>query len=319
VTLSVVIVNWNTRPLLVRCLNHLKGLKLPHDCEVFVVDNGSWDGSAEAVRGAFPQVKLLENNRNLGFAKANNQALRRCAGQYVLLLNPDCYPEEQAVQILLRALVDDPKVGIAGGALIHPNGRPQNAFGAAPTLATELLPKGVLQILLPRRYPSKRMSPVKPLEVEAVLGAFLMVRREALVQVGGMDEGYFLFLEETDWCLRMLKKGWKVIHVPNARALHLQGQSAEQDLGRARVEFNRSRYRFFAIHRGRLSWMALRAGILLKCVLNWLSSGVMARFPLARRQHWARRHEVDRLLLSWQLRGCPAGWGLDSRSSSYHS
>lgn len=143
-----------------------------------------------------------------------------------------------------------------------------------------------------------------------MLGAFVMVRRKAWVHVGGFDEAYFLFLEETDWCMRMRKSGWKVIHVPTARALHLLGQSAAKDLTRARVEYYRSRYRFFSSHRGRLSQNVLRVGIFIRTVMNWISSGVMAKFPFVGQGRWKRRHEVDRRLLQWHLRGLPDGWGL---------
>jgi GT2 family glycosyltransferase len=313
--LSIVIVNWNTRELILRCLDHLMGLDLPAPWEVWVVDNGSQDGSAQAVRAAFPQVNLVENGRNLGFAGANNQALERSRGNYLLLLNSDCFPEPGAITSLREAMIQDPRVGIAGGGLSHPDGRPQHAFGAAPTLATELLHKGLLQVLAPLRFPSKRQRPQAPMEVETVLGAFLMVRREAFLQVGGLDEGYFFFLEETDWCLRMRRAGWKVLHVPGARAMHLQGESTALDLANARVEFYRSRYRFFSIHRSAVSLALLRWGLLARGFVNWVSSGVLGGIPGAGWDSWRRRHEVDRAILLWHLKGCPEGWGLDRSSS----
>jgi GT2 family glycosyltransferase len=310
VCLSVVMVNWNTRDLTLRCLSHLLGLGLPEETEIWVVDNGSTDGSAEAIRTGFPRVGVLENDRNLGFARANNRALTRCRGRYALLLNSDCFPKPDAVSVLLGAMEKDPGVGIAGGALLHPDGRTQNSFGVAPSLITELLPKGLLQLFFPARYPSKRKPPSSDLEVEAVLGAFLMVRRSAWERVGGLDEGYFFFLEETDWCLRMRQAGWKVVHVPSARAVHLQGQSAGKDPAGARVEFYRSRYRFFARHRGRWALRALRAGMLLKGLTNWFSSGLLGHMPWRRREGWTQRHRVDRTLLMWHLKGCPEDWGL---------
>jgi len=313
--LSIVIVNWNTRELILRCLDHLLGLDLPAPWEAWVVDNGSEDGSARAIRAAFPQVNLVENGRNLGFARANNQALERSRGNYLLLLNSDCFPEPGAIPSLREAMIRDPRVGIAGGGLLHPDGRRQHAFGAAPTLATELLHKGLLQLLAPLRFPSKRKNPQAPMEVETVLGAFLMVRREAFLQVGGLDEGYFFFLEETDWCLRMRRAGWKVLHVPGARAVHLQGKSAALDLAGARVEFYRSRYRFFSIHRGAVSLALLRWGLLARGLVNCVSSGVLGGIPGAGWESWRRRHDVDRAILLWHLKGCPEGWGLDRSPS----
>jgi hypothetical protein len=313
--LSIVIVNWNTRDLVLRCLDHLLGLDLPAAREVWVVDNGSEDGSPGAIRAAFPEVNLVENPRNLGFAKANNQALARSRGKDILLLNSDCFPEPGAIPSLLQVMAHDRGVGIAGGGLLHPDGRIQNAFGAAPTLATEMLHKGLLQILAPRRFPSKRRRLQTPVEVETVLGAFLMVRREAFLAVGGLDEGYFFFMEETDWCLRMRRAGWKVLHVPGARAVHLQGQSTALDLAAARVEFYRSRYRFFSIHRGAISLTLLHWGLLARGVANWASSGLLGGIPGARWDSWRRRHGVDRAILLWHLKGCPESCGLSTSSS----
>jgi len=314
--LSVIIVNWNTRGLVLRCLTHLMGLGLPRESEVLVVDNGSTDGSPEAIRSSFPGVHLLKNSENMGFARANNQALSRAQGRYILLLNTDCFPERGAIEALIEAMESYPRAGIAGGALRHPDGRPQNSFGAAPTLATELIPKWLLQTFLPRRFRGKGRPVGAPFEVEAVKGAFLLVRREAWEQVGGLDESYFFFLEETDWCLRMRKAGWTVLHVPGAQAVHLQGRSAQGDLPGARVEFYRSRYRFFLLHRGQISSVMLRCGLLLKVVANWISSGFLAALSGGKGGRWKERHAVDGVLLRWHLNGCPDDWGLSKGIAS---
>lgn len=310
VVLSVVLVSFNTRELTLRCLENLFSLELPANTEVWVVDNASWDGSPQAISQAFPQVRVLCNERNLGFARAANMALRACGGEYALLLNTDCFPEKGAIEELLRILEERPQAGIAAGALVHPDGRAQNSFGRAPTLSTELFPKALLQVLWPSRFPSKRRPPEGPAEVESVVGAFLMARRRAWERVGLMDEGYFLFMEETDWCVRMRKAGWSVLHVPMARAVHLQGQSAAGDGVSARLEFYRSRYRFFTIHRGAWAGRALRAGLLLKAACNWACSGVLGLMPWPGARAWRQRHRLDRGILSWHLRGCPEGWGL---------
>ena len=310
VALSVVLVSFNTRDLTLRCLRHLYSLGLHPQMEVWVVDNGSSDNSASAVREAFPEVSLLSNDRNLGFARAANMALQRCAGRYALLLNTDCFPEPGAVEELLRAMEDRPRVGIAAGSLLHGDGRLQNSFGSAPSLWTELLPKGIVEVLCPSRFPSKRRPPMGPKEVESVVGAFLMAKRRAWEHVGLLDEGYFLFLEETDWCVRMRKAGWSVLHVPQARAVHLQGQSAAGQKAPARIEFYRSRYRFFSLHRGAWATRLLKAGLILKILWNWTWSGLLSRIPWPAARAWRDRHWVDRKLLSWHLRGCPEGWGL---------
>lgn len=313
VTLSVVLVSFNTRDLTLRCLEHLYSLELPSQSEVWVVDNGSQDRSAEEIREAFPRVQLLRNESNQGFSRAVNMVLQRCAGRFALLLNTDCFPEPGALRELLNVMETSPRVGIAGGLLLHSNGRPQNCFGRAPTICTELLPKAFLEFLWPSRFPSKRRPPAAPLEVESVLGAFLMVRREAWEEVGLLDEGYFFFMEETDWCVRMRKAKWSVLHVPKARAIHLQGSSAKGQGAAARIEFYRSRYRFFSLHRGKMATATLKWGLVLKVLWNWFFSGLLGRLPFSSGGFWQDRHRVDTRILMWHLRGCPQGWGLDRR------
>lgn len=228
----------------------------------------------------------------------------------MLLMNTDCFPQSGAISILIREMEADAKAGIAGGALLHPDGRLQHAFGVAPTLATELLHKGLLQAFLPGRFPSKRYPLKMTTEVESVLGAFLVVRRGAWEAVGGMDEGYFFFMEETDWCIRMRQSGWKVLHVPDARAVHLQGQSAQQELIGARLEYHRSRYRFFGKHRGAFALKVLRVGLFVRCLMNWAASWALGCLPWRGSGRWQSRHRVDQTILLWHLRGCPEGWGL---------
>ena len=314
ILLSVIIVNWNTRDLLLSCLEHLQTLSLPSDTEVRVVDNGSSDGSAEAVRASFPDVHLIENGRNLGFAAANNRVLERCRGRYALLLNTDCFPEHGAVERLIEYMENDPSAGIVGGALIHPDGRRQNAFGVAPTLLTELFFKGALETLFPKRYPSKRNPPSGPIDVEAVLGAFLLARRKAWEVAGTFDEGYYFFLEETDWCLRMRRSGFRVVHVPNARAVHLQGESAKKNPVGARIEYHRSRLRFFSIHRNSATVKALRTGLLIKSSINRAFSGIVRYLPGGDRESRKTRYEVNRAILSWYLKGRPDHEGLKAET-----
>ena len=194
--------------------------------------------------------------------------------------------------------------------MIHPDGRRQNAFGAAPTLLTELFFKGALETLFPKRYPSKRRPPSGPIEVEAVLGAFLLARRKAWEVAGTFDEGYYFFLEETDWCLRMRKSGFRVVHVPDARAVHLLGASAKKNPVGARIEFHRSRLRFFSIHRSKAAVKVLRTGLLIKSSINRIFSGIVRYMPGADRESKEIRHEVNRAVVSWYLKGCPDREGL---------
>jgi GT2 family glycosyltransferase len=308
--LSVIIVSWNTKALLLQCLESLCTALGTLEAEVFVVDNGSADGSPEAVKRAFPAVRVIENRTNLGFAKASNQALRQSQGTYLLLLNPDTHVNGGAIQNLLSFLAGHPEAGMAGAQLLNPDGSKQNSIANFPSLATELLNKSLLRWFFPETFPGKERTYEGPLEVDSVIGACMMVRREAAERVGWFDEDYFLFLEETDWCFRMKRAGWKIFYCPEARIYHFQGKSAELEKGRAKVEYHRSRYLFFRKNRGKGPWMVLHVGVFLKLVAEVLSLGLFVLLTFFSRRRWRRKFLIAFYLLTWHLRLCPQTMGL---------
>jgi GT2 family glycosyltransferase len=310
VDVSIIIVNWNTKPLLVPCLRLIDRASEETKIEIFVVDNGSIDGSSEAVKEEFPGVTLIANPMNFGFSKANNQGIRLSKGKYVLLLNPDTQLRGGAVDVLKGFMNDHPEAGVAGAQLLNSDGSKQNSIANFPSLATELLNKSLLRWLLPNQFPGKEREYTHPIEVDSVIGACMMVRREAIERVGLLDEDYFLFLEETDWCYRMKKAGWKVYHVPHAEVYHFQGKSAEREKKRAKVEYYRSRYIFFKKHRGPWQLFVLRVGLFTKLVLECLSMTVACMMTGFTVRRWKSRLKNYAYLLRWHLRGCPEGMGL---------
>ncbi len=315
IDLSVVIVNWNTCDLLRNCLRSLldqvEGLSL----EVFVVDNGSSDGSVAMVREEFSSATVIENGRNLGFARANNVALRRSSGRFWLLLNSDTVVKKGALEGLLRTMEQDSAIGVAGLQLLNEDGTLQNSVSNAPTLLTELGNKRLLRLLWPSRYPGKEQHYRVPLQVESVIGACLMVRREAAEEVGLLDEDFFFFLEETDWCVRMRKAGWQVVHDPRFTLYHLQGKSAGKVNVRARIEYWRSRYTFFRTHRVRWARGMLRAGLLLRVSVNLLAMTLANLLTCFTRPRLSNKQQVYAGILLWHLRGCPANGGLEKRAA----
>jgi GT2 family glycosyltransferase len=310
VDLSIIIVNWNTKNLLIQCLESIFRTAGEVDLEVFVVDNGSTDGSGRAVKERFPDVKVIENQRNVGFARANNQALRISKGKYLLLLNPDAQVKGKVIEELISFMEAHSKVGISGVQLLNPNGSKQNSIANFPSLTTEFLNKSLLRRLFPKKFPGKEREDSEPIEVDSVIGACLMVRRDALEQVGLLDEDYFLFLEETDWCYRMRRAGWKVYHVPQAEVYHFQGKSAEQEKKRAKVQYYRSRYHFFKKNRGTWQWFVLLIGLLIKLMLELVLTGIGNLFTLFAIQDWKERFSVYVHLLWWHLKFCPEEMGL---------
>jgi N-acetylglucosaminyl-diphospho-decaprenol L-rhamnosyltransferase len=245
-TLSVVIVSYNTRELLRLCLT---SVLRACPAEVTVVDNASSDGSAQMVQKGFPQARLIASEVNLGFVRANNLALRECHGDHVLLLNPDAEPREGALSILQGFLDSRPRAGAVGPRLVYGDGAMQHAAFRYPTFLQTYFdffpwPARLLQSTLNGRYPLTAYSD-RPFQVDFVLGACLMIRRAAMEQVGLLDERYFMYCEEMDWCKRLEKAGWGVWCEPRATVVHREAQSSRQTKWPSYVEKWRSRAIFY--------------------------------------------------------------------------
>ncbi len=280
------------------------------ETETLVVDNGSADGSAEAVRERFPWVELIALDENLGFARGNNVGLRRAKGRHALLLNSDTVVLPDALESCVRYLDAHPDVGVVGPQLLNPDRSKQNCIHNFPGLVSEIVPKGVLETLFPRRYPSKRYVHPEPIEVEAVLGACLFVRGSVLDDVGLMPEDYFFFLEETDWCFQIRRAGWKIVQVPTAHVIHIFGASTKKKLpAPTRIEYHRSLYHFFRKNRGPGMWFAAVALRLAKQFLYAVARAPVALFSARARGRW----QGDLRLLAWHLVGQPASWGLSGQ------
>jgi N-acetylglucosaminyl-diphospho-decaprenol L-rhamnosyltransferase len=239
--LSVVIVSWNTRELLARCLSSVlaagssaneatqRGSADRLSLEVMVVDNASADGSAQMVRERFPKVGLLANTENLGFARANNQMVPSCAGRYVLLLNPDTVVDPGALQALVAFMDEHPTAGAAGARLLNEDGSLYPSCQPAPSLPREFWRLFHLDAVWPlARYRMEQWDATTPREVDVVQGACLILRRAMLDQVGLLDEDYFIYSEEVDLCHRLRKRGWQLWWVPQAVVTHYGGQSTRQ-------------------------------------------------------------------------------------------
>lgn len=220
-TLSIVIVNWNTRRLLSNLLTSVFKYAPRVDFDVIVVDNASADDSQAMVAADFPNVKLLVNPSNLGFATAVNRGIRESSAQYVLLLNSDLLVLEGAIDAQLAFMEANPSTAICGGLLLNGDGNPDNAYGRFPsarTVLAELLPYSVGK---PNRIScDPAMDQAHAMTVDLVSGADLMARRAALDAIGLLDEQFFMYFEDADWCFRAKQLGWKVCYVPSVRYIH---------------------------------------------------------------------------------------------------
>jgi GT2 family glycosyltransferase len=276
--LSVIIVNWNTRNLLAQCLRLVYDTITSLEFEVFVVDNASQDDSVAMVKRLFPQVRLLENEENVGFARANNQALQDSRGRYVLLLNTDTFVREGTIEQMVAFMDAHPDAGVAGCRLYYPNGKLQPSCSSFPSLSTEFYLLTSLDRLLARspifgRYwmTCRDFNSVR--EVDVVMGAFMIVRRQAIEKAGLLDETFFMYSEEVDWCYRIRRNGWKIYYVPHAEATHIWGGSVQHNEAEMVVEMYKSRTAFFRKHYGSLSaW-------LLKLLLVGASASRLVLLP----------------------------------------
>lgn len=313
--ISIIIVNWNTKDFLINCIDSIYTTIKNLTFEIFVVDNGSSDGSAEAVKTKFPRIKLILNRSNLGYAKANNQALQEMKGTYAVLLNSDTQLTPRAIEVLVDFMDHNDKVGICGGQLLNADGSKQNSIANIPTLATELLNKSLLRRLFPSKYPGKEHTFKSPVEVDSVIGALMVVRKSAIDKVGLFDEDFFLFLEETDWCLKMKQNGWKVFHHPEAKVYHFQGQTAGRVHVRARIEYWRSRYIFFKKHYSFTISTILKAGLIIKLLVNLIFLCILILVSLFTYKKAREKLNLSFKILMWHLKGLPEGYGLNGKGS----
>jgi len=259
--LTIIIVSWNVRDLLRRCLESVETDGL--ETEIIVVDNASSDGSPDMIRAEFPHVHLIANEENRGFTVANNQGLAISQNQYLLLLNPDTEVVADALAIMVRYMDAHPEVGALGPQLRYSDGSLQPSRRRFPTFATALVESTVVQEFwkdnrfLHRFYMTDTPDDAIQ-EVDWVVGASLLVRRSAYEQIGGLDEGFFMYSEELDWCKRIKDAGWHVIYLPIATVIHHEGKSSEQVVPARHIHFQSSKVRYFRKHHGPLQSGALR-------------------------------------------------------------
>lgn len=275
VRLSVIVVSWNVSNLLDVSLSTLKRDIEGIDAEVFVVDNASADGSAEMVRSRHPWVRLIANDSNLGFAAANNQALKLCTGEYILLLNPDTEVIQGAIPALIAFLEREPRAGVVAPQLINSDGSIQRSCRAFPTFLAMLYELMGLSKMFPEHpaFGSYKMLDFNHDELRPVdqpEGACLLLRSRVIEEVGTLDEGFFMLFEEVDWCYRIKQAGWEIWFYPAAKVVHHYGQSIKQVKARMILSSHRGLYRFWSKHYARGRWYF---GIFVYCgliSLAWL-------------------------------------------------
>lgn len=267
--ISVIIVNWNTKEMLLDCLKSLTKQNISYTNEIIVVDNGSTDGSQEAVRAAFPDVQIIENNANLGFAKANNIGILKSRGRYVCLINSDVIVMDNCLQHLMTFMDSNTKIGIAGPKILNPNLTLQNSCRSLPTLWNNLSPAlGLDKIFKNMPFFSgvnmRFFDHRSVRKVEALAGCCLIIRKTALDQVGLFDEQYFIYFEETDLCKRFGQAGWDIVFCPDASIIHHHGASSAKDPARFNIEQMKSQMKYWKKYNSRITLIIFQFILLLQ-------------------------------------------------------
>ncbi|MGW8181955.1 MAG: glycosyltransferase family 2 protein, partial [bacterium] len=292
--LSAVIVNWNTGALLKTCVASVvaeqERLENP-GFEIILVDNASSDGSIRPVREAFSSVKIIENSENLGFARATNQGIRCSKGHYILLLNPDTEVRPQALDRLIHFLDTEPSAGAVGAMLLNPDGSLQISAYPEPTVFREAWRLFHLDSFWP--VGSYRMSGWRkdvPRKVDVLMGACILVRKEALEQCGLLDESFFIYSEDQDLCRRLRSGDWGLFWEPRAKVVHHGGQSTRQVKGEMFLRLYREKVAYFRRHHGTTSAMLYKLVLLMASIVRQLLS------PLAFLKGGNERAETFELL-----------------------
>lgn len=252
--LSILILSYNTRELTLEALRSVYRSQTSYSYEVIVVDNRSADDSVVSIRREFPQVQLICNDENVGFAKANNQAMRVASGRYFLLLNSDTVIAPDSLEIMLRFMDDHPVVGASGCKVVLPDGSLDKACrrGFPTPSASFYYAFGIAKLFphIPRfnQYQLGYLSPDEAYPVDCLVGAFMLVRRETVEQVGVLDEDFFMYGEDIDWCYRIKQAGWEVFYYPLTTIVHHKRASSRRKPLKITYEFHRAMVLFHRKH-----------------------------------------------------------------------
>lgn len=280
--LSIIIVNYNTKELTLDCISSVFQSETDYKYEIILIDNASEDGTVHAVRQQFPEVIIIENDQNVGFSKANNQGIKRSAGRYVLLLNSDTVVEKETLQIMVQYMDDHPDVGTSGCKLVLPDGTLDDACkrGFPTPLASFYYAFG-----FSKRHPNNpkynqykltHLDPDQVHEVDCLVGAFMIVRRDVIEQIGGLDEEFFMYGEDIDWCYRIKQAGWKIVYYPKTTVIHYKGASSRRKPFKIVYEFHRAMILFYRKHLAEKYNLFVNglvyAGIIMKFLLSTMKN-----------------------------------------------
>ena len=304
IDISVIIVNWNTKILLLDCVESLYRTTLDSSMEIIVVDNASSDGSVDSLQKRFSQVKVIENPDNFGFAKANNIGINKASGRYICLVNSDVIALGGVLDKMRIYMENRPAIGALAPKTYFGDMQIQKNCREYPTLRNIFCQEFLLNTLFPtiacfRGRDMTWFDHNSVMEIEVLSGCFLMVRREVIDQVGLLDEQFFFYSEDVDWCKRIHDAGWKLVHYPMAEAMHLGHGSSSNDSSRYDVAMVRANWQYWRKHKNSaeciLFWLIKFTGTLARAI-GWFA---VLLFNPGNRRHTKVKADGYRKMLKW--------------------
>jgi GT2 family glycosyltransferase len=302
--ISVVIVSYNTREMTLKCLEALFTSLTAIPAEVWLVDNASTDGTVADVQRHFPQVRVIANDRNVGFGTANNQAMRQASGKYILLLNTDAFVQPTTLSTLAEYLDNHPDIAAIGPRLLNADGSLQHSCYRFPSPSRTMFENLLLTAAFPnnslvgdlRNWPHDVER-----DVDFVIGACLLLRYSVLKTIGLFDEGFFMYAEETDLFYRLKTSGWRTVFVPTAECTHLGGGSGKEQSARVFCEFRRGQEKFFRKHYGLLGLIWYRVWMTFGALLRIVLFGMFALLRPSQKSSATREVRNWSRILTWTL------------------
>jgi GT2 family glycosyltransferase len=276
VDLSIIIVSWNTKDLTLQCLKSAIGTRDSYTQEIIVVDNASSDGSAEAIKSEYPDVIVIKNDKNYGFARANNIGIKRSSGKYVCLINSDVQVLDRTIKYMIGYMDNNPAVGIAGPKILSPDMTLQDSCRQFPTLWNKLCDTMALRRVFPKSaiFSGEHMmffAHDRLIIVDSLAGCFMLIRRTALREIGLFDEQYFIYSEETDLCKRFHMAGWDIVFLPEVSVIHQHAASTEKDPVRFAIEQQKSLLKYWTKHHSLPSMACLFTLLLIHHTVRYAS------------------------------------------------
>lgn len=308
--LSIIIVSWNVREDLLKCIRSIEENKPSCTFEVIITDNASTDCTVDMIKKCFPEVKIIENHDNIGFAAANNQALKISQSKYILFLGPDTIIHPKSLDILIEFLDSNEDVGGCGPKLLNADGSTQDSVRRFPSFRGALHRHTAFKFLglfkgEYRRWLMYDFNEDKQRDVDQVMGAALMVRRSVTEQVGVMDERFFIYYEEVDLCYRIKQAGWRVVFMPEAVITHLGGRSAGQMPVEKHIMAMTSLLKFFRKHRGKfVTWLfscIFKPAVILRDLMNIIFDTIKYIFATVTLNKKGRKKTAEKIRNSMVL------------------